>query len=270
MEELGVEPIWLAAEAVVDDRLEEELDRVPEGCGPALLRSWMLREDEYERLYDALAERGCYLVNGAAAYAEAHYLPNYYDAVAPWAAPTAWIDGCNLDEAWDAARSLGPPPYFLKDFVKSTKEDFASCYVPAGASRAEFDEVCERFLERRGDSFEGGLVVRRALALRPLGEDASGHPVHDEHRMFFWRGELLAAAPYYDVAADDADLSELAVLGGRIDSAFFTVDVARLVTGDWAVIEVGDGGVSTLPPRMDVRGFYRALFDEQEGELSGT
>ena len=265
LEELGVEPLWIRAEAVVDDQLDDELAELPEDCGPTLLRSWMLREAEYERLYDSLSERGCYLVNDASAYAAAHYLPNYHAAIEDWAAPTRWIDGTDLDEAWEVARELGPPPYLLKDHVKSAKEDWAACFIPAGADRARFDEVCSRFIEHRGESFERGLVFRLLLPLAPLPPGPSGQAIHDEYRLFFWHGSLLAAAPYHDVPGDHTDFSRFEALGPGIASDFFTVDVARLTTGGWAVIEVGDGAVSTLPPVMDPREFYRALLDRVEG-----
>jgi len=44
-----------------------------------------------------------------------------------------------------------------------------------------------------------------------------------------------------------------------VDSPFFTVDVARTIEDDRVVLEVGDGGVSTLPPTMDPRTLYRAI-----------
>lgn len=267
LQELGLEPLWISADAVVGDQLDRALDGFPDGVGSALLRSWMLTEEEYDRLYEALSERGCYLVNNAAAYAAAHYLPNYYAAIEEWAAPTRWIVGTDLNEAWAVASELGPPPYLLKDHVKAAKENRACSYVPAGASRVEFEEVCRSFIDHRRESFERGLVFRAVLPLEPLTLDSSGQPAFDEYRLFFWQGSLLAAAPYYDVAGDETDFARFEVLGERIDSDFFTVDVARLTTGEWAVIEVGDGGVSTLPPLMDPRGFYRTLLTSGHGGM---
>ncbi len=107
LEELGVEPLWISMEDVVDDRLDAALDIFPSEGGPVLLRSWMLTEEEYERLEEALAERGAHLVTDSSAYAAAHYLPNYYESIAKWAAPTVWIEGVDLGEAWEAAQSLG-------------------------------------------------------------------------------------------------------------------------------------------------------------------
>lgn len=266
LEEMGIEPLWLPTEFVVDDLLDEALERLPEGGGQTLLRSWMLREEEYERLEDALAGHGYYLVNDTAAYAAAHYLPNYYDAIQKWAAPTTWIDGIDLDEAWEAASSLGPPPYFLKDHVKSAKENWSCCFVPPCAAREQFDEVCSRFVEHRGESFERGLVFRTELPLAPLPIGDSGLPIYDEYRLFFWDGELMASAPYNDLGGEIVDFSEFGELGRVIESPFFTVDVAVLESGALAVIEVGDGGVSTLPPLMDPREFYKMMFNNlQEG-----
>ena len=44
-----------------------------------------------------------------------------------------------------------------------------------------------------------------------------------------------------------------------IDSPFFTADVARLASGGYTVIEINDGGCSTLPEQLDPRDLYRAL-----------
>ena len=53
----------------------------------------------------------------------------------------------------------------------------------------------------------------------------------------------------------------------RANQDIFTVDVARLVDGSLRVIEIGDGGVSTLPPTMDVRAFYRAIANRWHAAL---
>jgi hypothetical protein len=83
--------------------------------------------------------------------------------------------------------------------------------------------------------------------------------VTDEHRLVFWEGELVAHAPYYDVDATLADPDAFAFLGRVIGSPFFTADVARLATGGYTVIEINDGGSSSLPEQMDPRDVYRAM-----------
>ncbi|MCA9588435.1 MAG: ATP-grasp domain-containing protein [Myxococcales bacterium] len=47
--------------------------------------------------------------------------------------------------------------------------------------------------------------------------------------------------------------------GERIDSPFFTADVARLASGGYTVLEINDGGSSTLPEQLDPREVYRAI-----------
>jgi hypothetical protein len=265
LEELEVESFWLPLELVVDDELEGALAELPDDGGLTVLRSWMLTEEEYERLVNGLADRGWHLVNDSAAYAAAHYLPNYYPSIESQTARTRWIFGTDLDEAWEAARELGPPPYLLKDHVKSAKHDPALLWIPPDADRATFDRICRAFIEHRGDRFERGLVFREVLPLAPVASDGE-QPVYDEYRLFFWDGELIAAIPYYETSAEQVDVAQFERLGSAIDSRFFTADVARLITGSWTVIEIGDGGVSTLPPLMSPREFYRAISHATKGE----
>lgn len=217
----------------------------------------MLTAEEYERLDAAVAERGGALVTSPEDYELAHYLPGWFGAVAAESPATRWTAGTDLDEAWQAACALGPPPYVVKDHVKSAKELWhEACFVPAGADRDDFARVCAALIDARGDRFERGLVVRRFVALAPA---PGGEGERDEHRLFFWRGRLIASAPYHDVPGGDDVPARFAALGRALDVPFFSADVARTLAGDWIVIELGDGGVSTLPPTMDPRAFYRAI-----------
>jgi len=86
-------------------------------------------------------------------------------------------------------------------------------------------------------------------------------PVADEHRLVFWEGRLVAHAPYDDVESrlEPHEASAYAFLGRVLSSPFFTADVARLAAGGTTIIEINDGGSSTLPEQMDPRVLYRAL-----------
>ena len=55
--------------------------------------------------------------------------------------------------------------------------------------RAVFARICAALVDARGERFERGLVVRRYVPLAPAGGDAGER---DEHRLFFWRGRLIA------------------------------------------------------------------------------
>jgi hypothetical protein len=261
-EELGIESYAIPLDPVVNGEPERALRRLPRGRHRRwLYRGWMLSEEEYTGLYDAMQERGEELVVDPESFAEAAYVPSYVPLLGAHTAPTRWTEGEDITEAWEAALELGPPPWIVKDHVKSAKEQWhRACFVPAGASFDDFTEVCERLLAARGDRFERGFVVKKYLDLATLpGWTPEQRRVTDEHRLVFWEGELVTHAPYYDVDAELADPGQFAYLGQAIGSPFFTADVARLASGGYTVIELNDGGSSVLPEQMDPRELYRAV-----------
>lgn len=256
-DELGLQHDTILMEDIVDDELERALEPLGDLSDEVLYRGWMLTADEYERLDAAVADHGGSLVVAPEHYEAAHYLPNWFAAVKERSPASCWTWGTDPVEAWTLARELGPPPYVIKDHVKSAKERWhEACFVPADATIAEFAEVCAALVDARGERFERGLVVRRYVPLAPA---AGGAGERDEHRLFFWRGRLVASAPYYDVDTEDPPLEPFAELGRAIASPFFSVDIARTVAGGWIVLEIGDGGVSTLPATMDPRALYRVI-----------
>lgn len=261
LDELGINGHFIDIELVASDQLEEALEPLPEGDGtPLLYRGWILKEEEYEPLHEALLDRGYAPVTSPSEYAEALYLPNYFPKIADLTAPARWTWGTDLDEAWETARSLGPGPYFLKDHVKSAKEHWRHCsWIPENCDRETFDRTCQNFIDYQDDRFERGLVFRPILPIRRLPGESPGYPLHDEHRLFFFHGELLVAGPYHDADTQLPDYERFAHLGSRIDAPFFTADVAQLQSGEWTLIELNDGGASGIPPLIDPRDLYRAL-----------
>ena len=172
-----------------------------------------------------------------------------------------WTEGESIREAWEVAQELGPPPWIVKDHVKSAKEEwFRACFVPEGADKGDFRATCERLLELRGDRFERGFVIKKYLELATLrGTTPERRAVTDEHRLVFVFGRLVAHAPYYDVDSMLEDPAQFAFIGDVIDSPFFTADVARLRDGGWTIIELNDGGCSNFPEQLDPREVFRAF-----------
>ena len=261
-EELGVESYAIPLDPVVNEDPERALRRLPRPRHRTwLYRGWMLSEEEYTGLYEAILDRGEEMVVDPESFAEAMYIPNYVPLLGDRTAPTRWTEGEDIREAWELAQELGPPPWIVKDHVKSAKEDWhRACFVPQGAGYEEFAEVCEHLLGARGDRFERGFVVRRYLDLKLLPGWAPGkRRATDEHRLVFWEGQLVAHAPYYDAESSLSDPGQFAYLGELIGSPFFTADVAMLAGGGATVIEINDGGCSVFPEQMDPRDFYRAV-----------
>lgn len=89
--------------------------------------------------------------------------------------------------------------------------------------------------------------------------------MYEEYRLIFWQGKLLLADRYNDIGPDEADFSRFLGLGKRIDSPFFTADVARTERGELILIEVNDGGAAGLPPALHPIEFYDALAEREEG-----
>ncbi|MFP2904770.1 ATP-grasp domain-containing protein [Pyxidicoccus sp. 3LFB2] len=259
-EALGIDSYQVDLSALLSGNASRAVSAVPErGALQLLYRGWMLTEEEYTALDEALSELGHRLMTTPEQYAAAMYLPNWYPRLAAYTARSVWTEGTDATEAWHAAQSLGPPPYIVKDHVKSAKERWAeACFVPAGATREDFERICANLVEERGDRFERGLVVRRFLPLKTYGQTPAG-PAHLEFRLFFGRGRLLAAEPYHDFDVEVPDFTAFEALGQRLDARFFTMDVAMLEDGGWAVVEVNDGGVSGLPASLDPRELFSAL-----------
>jgi hypothetical protein len=261
-EELGIESYALPLDPVVNGEPERALRRLPRPRHRQwLYRGWMLSEEEYTALYDAMNDRGEELVVDPESFAEAMYAPNYLPLLGEHTAPARWTEGEDIREAWELANELGPPPWIVKDHVKSAKELWhRACFVAEGATFEDFAEICERLVEARGDRFERGFVVKKYLTLATLpGWTPEQRRVTDEHRLVFWQGRLVAHAPYYDVDSTLEAPERFAFLGRTLSSPFFTADVARLSEGGHTIIEINDGGSSILPESMDPRDLYRAL-----------
>jgi hypothetical protein len=261
-EELGIESYAVPLDPIVNGDPERALRRLPRPRGRRwLYRGWMLNEEEYTGLFEAFSDRDEELVVDPESFAEATYAPLYLPLLGEHTAPARWTEGESVREAWEVAQELGPPPWIVKDHVKSAKEAWhRACFVPPGADFDDFAQVCERLLELRGDRFERGFVVKKYLELATLpGWTPERRRVTDEHRLVFWNGRLVAHAPYHDVDAALPDAARFAFLGRVIDSPFFCADVARLASGGYTIVELNDGGCAVLPEQMDPRDVYLAI-----------
>lgn len=111
----------------------------------------------------------------------------------------------------------------------------------------------------RGAYFEEGIVIRPFLKLRYLDEHPFGGKIHEEYRIFFYRGRQISISAYDRIGGDVATLPDYRFLADRIPSPFFSADV--VVTEDCLpyLLEIGDGGASSLPPGTDREAFYRAM-----------
>lgn len=265
LDSMGVPWVEVDLEEVLDGG-SEALRHLPRSRGWSwLYRGWLLNPDDTTTLWEAVLERGDRLVVQPSEVAAAALLPEWAPALGGLTPASVWTEDDDEDEAWELACSvLGPPPWFVRDHLKSARQWWArAAYVPAGADREAFARVCAGLRAFMEDRFHGGFVVRRFVELAPLPFVAQGHPVFDEHRVIYWRGRPIAWAPYHDV--DDVEPLERVPfpdLGRRVASPFFVADLGRLAGGGWTVIELNDGGSSRFPDQLDPWEVYARIFPD--------
>lgn len=224
-------------------------------------RGWMLRGEQYARLFAAMAEQGIDLVVTPEAYAQAHHLPEAFPLVAEESPRTVWMEGTDVDRAWEISRPLSVGAMIVKDWVKSAKHRWEeACFIPAGSTRERFAAVVEAFVRLRGEALNRGLVFREFVDLMPAERDvASGRTVFEEYRLFFWKGKLFKAGAHDDGGGMWDEFARWEEYARRFASPLITIDVARRLDGSWMIVETGDAGVSGLPAVIEPGDFYAAL-----------
>ena len=233
----------------------------------ALYRGWMLPVADYALLYAALADTGVQLVTTPEQYRYCHHLPEWYPLLAahtPHSVWLPWSGAVDIEAVHRLLEPFGSRPLVLKDYVKSRKHEWDdACFIPAADDRTAVDRVVRRFVDGQGEDLAGGLVFREYVDLMPLGRHSrSGMPLTKEYRAFVFEGQVVATAPYWDEGAYDSaapDTAMITALIAAVPSPFFTVDLAQQRTGEWILIELGDGQVAGLPERLDAGSFYQAL-----------
>lgn len=237
----------------------------------ALYRGWMMRPEVYVRLHQGLSARNVRLLNSPEHYRHAHHLPENHAVISLLTAPTTWLrlpPGFTWE--WiearlpDLLRPFGDAPVLVKDYVKSQKHAWKeACFIPCASDAMAVRLVVQRFLELQDDALNEGLVFRQYIPLASAGtHPVSGMPLGVEFRLFFLRGQVLSSSVYWEHGADGGvrpDLAMFTDVARKVASPFFAMDVALRADGQWMIVELGDGGVSSLPERADVDDFYRRL-----------
>jgi hypothetical protein len=229
--------------------------------GEAILhRGWMMSDSLYSALFAALVAKGYHPVTSPEQYAQAHYLPNAYALIQGQTPESVWVEGKDVAGAWEKYSKLGQPSAIVKDFVKSAKHRWnEACFVPAGTERKRFEEILATFIKARGNLFEKGIVLRRFHEFVKLEDDIRGQPVHEEYRLFMWRGSLLAATPAIRGNGPFDRLADWESIARKFESPFISMDITRQQDGSWLIVEVGDGGVSGLPYSIETDLFFKTL-----------
>ena len=261
----------LRFEQLVDDRDPDgAVRRIPAAEPPAVgvYRGWMLAPEHYTALYAALSAKGVRLLNSPDEYRHCHHLPEWYPILAEHTPLSVWISAEAAQVPDSLSRTLAPfgsGPLVLKDYVKSRKHEWKeACFIPAADDRTAVGRVVSRFLELQDHQVAGGLVFREFVPLRAAGlHPQSGMPLAQEYRLFFLDGQCLAVSEYWSTGTYTDDerppIAHFAALATRVQSRFFTMDVALRNDGRWMIVELGDAQVAELSEGIDATAFYRRL-----------
>jgi len=262
----GLGTALLDSEVLTEDHAPERAVRqVPTDAGRAIYRGWMLRAEQYEALSDALKARGVELRTTPAAYRHTHHFPESYALIEGETPESHWLPA-PVDPASSELSAVlerfGDGPLIVKDWVKSRKHEWEeACFIPDASDTGHAVKVISTFIERQGESLVGGIVLRAFERFETIGEHPrSGLPMAQEVRAFILDGEPFCVTPYWgqQMPADAREaVAQLDEVWCRIDSPFFTADVARRDDGVWRIVELGDAQVAGLPDGLEPVDFYR-------------
>lgn len=242
------------------------------GPGPAIYRGWILKVEDYERLFEGVQARGGSLIVSPEAYRYTNDFPSWYADLEGETPRSVWFKA----EELRTTRSLIPTMLFnqfgagafiLKDYVKSRKQDwFEACFIPDVRDEEAIQRTITKFLDLQGDSFVGGLVFRQFVPLKKIGtHPKSRMPLVNEWRFFLKDGRAFHKAPYWSDGADYAGLTPPddhlveKLLKDTAKVPFISIDLAEREDGGWVPIEIGDGGSSGVPDGSSLKDFYENL-----------
>jgi hypothetical protein len=217
--------------------------RLPSGVeDSSLYRGWMLSVEAYRALHEALVAKGSQLLTSPEQYATAHRIDGWLETMADLTFPTVLV-APEADEATllAAVADFEGEDFFIKDFVKSRKDDPT---LSVAHGRADLAATVRRFVEAQEEWLAGGLVLRQFV---PLAEDRV--EVRAWWRDGVWRA-VTAHPDYSGQAIPTVPKELLETVSERLTSLglhFVTADFAETAVGNWLLVEIGDGQVSGFP-----------------------
>jgi hypothetical protein len=233
----------------------------------AIYRGWMIQPDKYELFYQGLLKKKVKLINTPEEYKTCHYLPSSYEFIKESTPATNWTEikgDVDFEKVFEMTDSFKDDPIIVKDYVKSQKHNWAeACFIPKASDKDSVKKIVSRFIDLQGDGLNIGLVFRKFEELEFLtNHSKSKMPLTKEFRLFFLNRKIIQIFNYWDegdYGDTKPDLRKFEVIGQKVKSNFFTMDIAKKKDGDWIIMELGDGQVSGLPDNADKSNFYRAV-----------
>jgi hypothetical protein len=231
-----------------------------------IYRGWMLKPKHYALLYETLLNKNYQLINSPIEYQNCHYLPDSYKYIVGQTPKSIWFklenQVINFDNLFLELKTFGNAALVVKDYVKSQKHYWdTACFIPSASENEKVKSVVSKFVELQNTDLNEGLVFREFIELNDLTiHSKSGMPLKQEYRLFFLNKELLGSFDYWEEGQYSAEekppLEFFKEIAAKIESNFFSMDIAKTKNGDWTIIELGDGQVAGLPDKVNRNEFY--------------
>lgn len=232
-----------------------------------IYRGWMLTPIQYAMIYNDLLPKNYKLINTVEEYQKCHYLPDSLKFIENRTPKTVFekLENENsIEKLLEKAKVFGQKAVIIKDYVKSEKHDWeTACFVADASNTDKFEQTIHKLLELRGAYLNEGIVVREFVELNDLiVHSKSGMPLTEEYRLFFCNKKLVGIYDYWEEGEyklSKPDTTEFEEIAERVESNFFSMDIARQKNGEFIIIELGDGQVAGLPDKTDRHEFYKRL-----------
>lgn len=221
---------------------------------PAIYRGWMMSPEKYCKFYMSLLQKGIRLITAPQEYKLAHYFPDAYPYLKADTAKIAIYPLHSKIDVDELKKTFGR--FIVKDYVKSVKGIKFPAFFDENTTQKQFDEAMKLFYSYRGDILSGGICVKQHFILKKYGQHSN------EWRVFYAKGIPCEAMPNSEQPENAARPPQnLTEKYKNLPSPYYCLDYAELETGQWGILESGDGGVSGLPHGQDIPAYYRFLHE---------
>ena len=224
-----------------------------------LIRGWMMAIEQYEILYGFLKNNNQNLITTPEQYKNCHYLRNSYQYIGKYSPKTLFTEDFDQEILFKMFKEF-PKGIILKDYVKSEKHIPGLFFIPPETTAEQLKNIIDRFIAARGKLFNIGVSFRDFISLKHYDGEVN------EWRVFVFKNKIVSVSqnsninplannfpkpPQKLIESISKELKHL--------SQFFTIDFAEKESGEWIVVETGDGQVSGLSPKQNSIGLFNSI-----------
>jgi len=235
--------------------LEAELDRHKDRLigESAFWLGYVPTLEAYKQVDDILQKYNIQLLNSSQQFARSEYFDQFY----PFIEEDSIKSG--VATTWDDAKRIALEidyPIFLKGTIQSLKKFGWNLCV--AKNEKELSVIFDR-LKKEQEFSLGKVILRKFIHLNHLEVGGNGIPKAHEYRFFVFNHKIIDFSYYWNgenpfQLSNEQELmlrSMVLRTAKKVAVPFISVDVGETESGQWKVIEIGDGQFSdirNIPP----------------------